>query len=345
MGSRAAAPTARVLALLMTLLLLSACADPGVVSAGAHGKPPKVRTDPKVRALVPKELRDRGRLVLATSAPYEPMEFFKNDNETLTGFDIDLGTAVGAAMGLRTKWRNTSFDSVIPGLRAGKYDGGMSGYSITHERLGSTDMVSYYLSGGGFLVKKGSGVRAGSFGALCGYRVAVKKGVSQAAALAQASKRCTAGGKQPIRILQIPDQNVVVLTMLSGRADVVAADKPQVEHAAEQSHGKLCVSSTYRTSHSIAGIAVPKGHKRLLRALRAAVDSLVDSGDYARIARRWGTGVPEKGAPPSADFKKLLAPWGVGQDGTISKSKVFTDPRQISGKDHYFHQPVRKGCV
>ena len=63
-----------------------------------------------------------------------------------------------------------------------------------------------------------------------------------------------------VLVLRIADQNVVVLTLSSGRSDVVLGDTPQLEWAAHKSNGKLCVAGTFRTAHSLAGIAVRNHH-------------------------------------------------------------------------------------
>jgi polar amino acid transport system substrate-binding protein len=327
-------------------LLLAACADPGSDSAppAAAQPAPAVAADPAVAAMVPRKLKDAGEIVFATNAPYAPLEYFAADNTTLVGYDVDLGNAIGAAMGLRVRWENISFDAIIPGLQAGRYDVGMAGFSVEQERLGAVDFVSYYLSGGGFLIKKGSGIKVGAFEELCGYRVAVQKGVSQVDALAHADEHCREQGKAAITIDQIPDQNVVVLNLQSDRADVAVGDKPQVEYAEKQAGGDLCVVSTYQTNHSIAGIAVPKGNADLTAALQAAINQLIQSGTYEAIGRSWNVGVPVPGATLSADYQQLATQWGVGPDGTVSESKTFTDPAQISGGHTYYFQPPRPGC-
>ncbi|MFI6680872.1 ABC transporter substrate-binding protein [Kribbella sp. NPDC050470] len=343
---------------LLLLTMAAGCADPTTVSdaastpdptSGSTGPSapatvPVTEADPEVEALVPAEMKKKGTLVFATNAPYPPLEYFKEDNKTLIGYDIDLGNAIGAAMGLKVEWKNISFDAIIPGLQAGKYDAGMAGFSIEHERLGTVDFVSYYLSGGGFLIKKGSGIKVGSFDDLCGYRVAVQKGVSQVDALVEASEHCVAEGKKAITVNQIPDQNVVVLNLASGRADVVVGDKPQVEYAAGHADG-LCVISTYQTGHSIAGIAVPKGKKDLTAALQASINHLIENGDYAQISKVWNTGVAVEGATLSDQYQKVSRPWGVGPDGTVNKSLVFTDPAAIPPGHTYYYQPVREGCA
>ncbi|AYN30591.1 extracellular solute-binding protein family 3 [Streptomyces albus] len=332
----------------LALVTLASCADPQSekpdVGKATDQKLPTVKTDPEVARLVPAAFKAKKKLVFATAGPNAPIVFYKGDNKTLTGYTIDLGNALGDAMGLNIEWKNISFDSVLPGLAAGRYDGAMSSFSIEHERLSSADFVSYYLSGGGFLIKKGSGIKVNAFEDLCGYRVSVKKGVSQVEALAEASRDCRARGEKPIKSLQFPESNAVVLALQSGRADVAVNDKPQMLYAAQQSHGELCVSSVYQTSHSIAGIAIQKGSP-LAKPLQAAVDSLLKSGAYEQISDIWGANVTKKGTALSEEYQKVAAPWGVGPDGRVVRSRIFTDPKQIKPGHAYYYQPLNKGCA
>lgn len=333
-------------------LVLTACADPDSEGPSekeqrvAEGKTlPTVEEVPEIAETLPADIREAGKLVMATNAPYPPLEFFDTDNKTLIGYDIDLGDAIGDVLGVKVEWKNISFDGIIPGLQADKYDAGMAGFSIESERLPAVDFVSYYLSGGGFLIKKGSGIEVSSFEDMCGLRVAVQKGVSQVEALQHASEHCEETGEEPIEISQIPDQNVVVLNLQSNRADVAVGDKPQVEYAAGHSDGELCVISTYQTQHSIAGIAVPKGNDELTAALQAAINELIETGDYAQISEFWGTGIAVEGATLSEEYEELSAPWGVGPDGTVKESLVFTDPSEIEPGHTYYYQPINPGCA
>ncbi|MBN6056746.1 ABC transporter substrate-binding protein, partial [Nonomuraea sp. RK-328] len=286
-------------------------------AAGAIGK------DDKLAAAVPAQIRARGTLVIGTNAPYAPLEFFGEDNKTLIGFDIDTGNALGQILGLKVEWKNTSFDNIIPGLEAGRYDIGIAGFGIEKERLGVVDFVSNYLSGGGFLVKKGSGVKVNDFkDTICGLRVGVQSGTTQVERLEKADAHCRGAGRKPVQIIRIPDQNQVVLTLSSGRADVVTADKPAVEWAAKQSEGAFCVTGTYRTPHSLSGIAVPKRNSALNPVLQAAMTKLLQEGHYRKIADKWGV-----------------------VDGAIEKSEIFTEPDQVQDGDQIFPQPIREGCA
>ena len=57
--------------------------------------------------------------------------------------DADLAKALGQVMGLKADVQNVTFDSIIPGLAAGKYDLGMSSFTDTKEREATVDFVTY----------------------------------------------------------------------------------------------------------------------------------------------------------------------------------------------------------
>ncbi|MBB3190505.1 transporter substrate-binding domain-containing protein [Halomonas cerina] len=76
------------------------------------------------------EVRD---IRIAVDVPYEPMEYRTPDGE-LTGFDIELGNALCAEIGIQCEWVVQGWDGIIPGLQARKYDAIMSSMTINEQR-------------------------------------------------------------------------------------------------------------------------------------------------------------------------------------------------------------------
>jgi len=71
--------------------------------------------DSKIAAEVPTKFKSK-TMVIATDATYAPNEFIGTNGKSIEGMDPDLGKALGAVMGVKVKFVNTSFDGIIPGL-------------------------------------------------------------------------------------------------------------------------------------------------------------------------------------------------------------------------------------
>ncbi|MCP1365629.1 transporter substrate-binding domain-containing protein, partial [Halomonas sp. BBD48] len=79
------------------------------------------------------QARDYDTVRFGVDVPYEPMEYRTPEGE-LTGFDIELGNALCAEMGIECEWIVQGWDGIIPGLMARKYDAIMSSMTINEER-------------------------------------------------------------------------------------------------------------------------------------------------------------------------------------------------------------------
>jgi len=63
-----------------------------------------------------------GILSVGIEIGYPPMEYYDNDGVTLAGFDIELTKALAEKIGLKVKYIDTSWEGILAGLSAGRYD-------------------------------------------------------------------------------------------------------------------------------------------------------------------------------------------------------------------------------
>jgi polar amino acid transport system substrate-binding protein len=251
-----------------------------------------VAKDPKIAAEVPKSIASKGTLTVAADATYAPNEFIASDGHTVLGMDADLATALAQAMGLKANVQNVTFDSIIPGLAANKYDLGMSSFTVTREREKTVDFVTYAIAGTSFFVKSAGGPNVKSLADLCGLKVAAERGTTQASDAQAQDKKCKAAGKPGVSVQVFPDQNAVNLALSSGRADVDMSDSPPAAYAVEQSNGQFKLTGK---QYGVAayGIAIPKGNG-LAKPVLDALKKLMADGTYQKIFTYWG--LVKKGA-------------------------------------------------
>lgn len=239
--------------------------------------------DAALSAKLPAAIRDKGTLTVAADATYPPNEFIGQDGKTVEGMDADLATALARAVGLKASVKNATFDSIIPGLAAQKYDLGMSSFTDTKEREKTVDFVTYFSAGTSFYVKAQGGPTVNALADLCGKTVAVEKGTTQQTDAEGQSKKCN-GGK--VTVLTFPDQNGANLALSSGRAQVGMADSPVAAYQVKQSEAQFkVVGQSYGTAPY--GIAIPKD-TAMAPVIKAALQYLIKNGDYAKILTKWG---------------------------------------------------------
>jgi len=113
--------------------------------------------------------------------------------------------ALASVMGLKSDVKNETFDSIIPGLSAKRYDLGMSSFTDTKAREKVVNFVTYFSAGTSFYTKAQGGPTVNSLADLCGLKVAVEKGTTQQADATAQSKKCTAAGKKPVSVSVFPD--------------------------------------------------------------------------------------------------------------------------------------------
>jgi len=265
---------------------LAACGSSSNNSTTATTNAAVPSVDKNVAALVPSAVKSKGTLSVAADATYPPNEFIGSDGKTVVGMDADLAKALAAVMGLKANVQNVTFDSIIPGLAAKKYDLGMSSFTDTKEREQTVDFVTYFSAGTSFYVKAQGGPTINTLADLCGHKVAVEKGTTQETDATAQNKKCTSGGKPGVQVLVFPDQNGANLALSSGRADVVMADSPVADYAVKKSNGQFKISGQ-RYGTAPYGIAIPK-NTGMAKPILAGIKALMADGKYAAILKTWG---------------------------------------------------------
>lgn len=283
-------------------VVLAGCGAGGDGSGGASASGtaiPVPAKDDALAAMVPAAVSADGKIVFGTDASYAPNEFTAPDGTTVIGMDVDLGNAVAEKLGLKPEFQNSTFDGIIPGITGKRYELGMSSFTITDERVGSVDMVSYFSAGTSLAVAKGNPDGITGADALCGRAVGVQTGTTQAKDIAARDKACTAAGKPAIAVTQLAAQSDVTLALASKRIVAMLADSPVVAYAVTTTEGALeIVGTPYDTAPY--GIVMAKNQGDYAKAVQGALQSLIGDGTYAAILKKWNV---DAGAIPTSEVK------------------------------------------
>lgn len=284
------------------LLTAAACgsSSDGGDTKNAAGVPKKdvvtqAKVDPAAVKLLPADIKERGSVTMAADLHYPPTSFLDSDNKTPIGYNVDIADLLGKTLGLKVTIKNVTFDSVIPGIAANRYDFTATNMSPTPERLKVLDMITYWSDGSSLMISKGNPLKLSMTdeSTLCGHKIAVMTGTTQQETyLPQISNDCKAAGKASVDAVVLPNVQAALTQLASKRIDGVFNDTPQLAWAAKQQPQAFeLFPEQYKKKEgdSIVALGVKKG-SQLGAALQAAMQSLMDNGAYKATLDKWGLG-------------------------------------------------------
>ena len=188
----------KLLSLVLALTLTCVC----ILSFASCGKKGKTL----------EEVKAAGKLVIATSPDFPPFENLDEDGKVV-GIEVDIMKLICAALGVEMVLEQVDFESVLPGVKATKYDCGMSGITVTESRQKNmlfTD--SYCLAAQSIVVKEDSTIE--SKADLAGKKVSVQTGTT-------AEEFCMKNGYTVSAFQTNPDAE---LELINGRVDAWVID-------------------------------------------------------------------------------------------------------------------------
>lgn len=277
-------------------LLLTGCGDQ-TGSKDAGGDSTSKSTAPLADKL-PQAIRDKGVIKVGSDIAYAPVEF-KDESGKTVGIDPDLADAMGKQLGVKFEFENGTFDTLLGGLRSDRYDIAMSAMTDTKDRQEGVDsatgkkvgegvdFVDYFTAGVSIYTNKGDDQGIKTWADLCGKKLVVQRGtVSHDLAKAEA-KKCPTG--KTIAIEAFDNDQQAQTRLRAGGADAGSSDFPVAAYAVKTSGGGNDFQIVGEQVEAAPyGIAVAKDDTQLRDALQAALDAIIENGEYQKVMDKWG---------------------------------------------------------
>ena len=210
-------------------------------------------------------------VTVATSPDFPPFESL--DGSEVVGIEVDILQAITEKLGMEMKLEQMDFESVIPGVQAGKFDIGMSGITITEDRQKNCDFTQpYFLASQAIVVTPDSDITCKAD--LEGKTVSVQTGTT-------AEEYCMENGYE---VLAFAANNDAAAALTSGKAAAWVVDNEVgVALAAQQG---LVVLDEAMTSEPYA-FAFAKD-SALTAQFDEALGELLADGTVAAIFEKYG---------------------------------------------------------
>ena len=212
---------------------------------------------------------------------------YVDENGKITGLAPQLVEAAAQVMGLKTDMQLTTFDALIPGLDSDRIDV-IASIGDFKERQAQASFIDYLNAGTAILGAKGfEKDEVKDLLDLCGARLGYIKGSQQQGQLESAAAKCAAEGKPAMAETGYASSAAAILAVQSGQADGAYLDLPAVAYNVKQHPAVF--KNLYTTPKPVVyGVVFSKKDPELQAAFKAALDKLVDNGEYKRLLEAYG---------------------------------------------------------
>jgi arginine/ornithine transport system substrate-binding protein len=218
-------------------------------------------------------------LRIAFDVPYEPFEY-KDENGELTGFEVDLATAMCEEMKADCKFVIQAWDGMIPGLVARKFDLIMSSMSITAERAERVLFSEpYYNTPGGWFGPNSFDTDVTDMDAMKGKTVGVQRGTTMDTFVTEEMTGV-------VTIKRYTTADDMVLDLEGQRLDAVFLDYPVGEQTVLTKDGFKEIGEQVKLGQGV-GVAMRKRDKAVAEAVNAALRKLKEDGTYDAIMKKY----------------------------------------------------------
>ena len=228
-----------------------------------------------------KYIKDKGRLVVGLDDTFAPMGFRDKDDK-LVGFDIDLARAVGKELDIKIKFRPIDWDAKESELKSKKIDCIWNGMSATKERQKSMALSNKYLNNKIVIMSYDKGLNVTKASQLKNYNVGTQAG-SAALDTLKANKDYDSFQD---KVKEYKSYDDAMLDMKAGRIDCIVIDEVLGEYKNNKSDQKMYLSD-YNFGDDYYAIGFRKSDTELRDKVNDAIKAVIDSGEAAKISKKW----------------------------------------------------------
>ena len=224
------------------------------------------------------DVQDAGTLVVGTEGTYRPFTFHDASGE-LTGYDVEIVTAVADKLGVKPKFQETQWDAIFAGLDAGRFDIIANQVSINDEREAKYELSDPYTVSPGVVIVSSDNTDIDSLKSLSGKTTAqsLSSNWYELAEANGAKVESVEGWAQAVALLE------------QGRVDATINDKLTFldYKATDADKAKSLKIAAETDDPSRNAFVVKKGETALVEAVNDALDELRADGTLAEISDKY----------------------------------------------------------
>lgn len=223
------------------------------------------------------EIQESGVLTVGTEGTYKPFTYHEGGAGDLTGYDVEVITAVAEKLGVEPEFEETQWDAIFAGLEAGRFDVIANQVSITPEREESYSFSDPYTYSNGVIVTAADNSEITSFEDLEGKTTAqsLTSNWYELAEESGANIEAVEGWAQSVTLLE------------QGRVDATINDELTFLDYQNSTPNDAIKIAAETEDQSRSALAFRQGSDELVEAVNAALEELRADGTLAEISEKY----------------------------------------------------------
>ena len=217
---------------------------------------------------------ESGTLTIGTEGTYRPFSYHADGSGDLTGYDVEVATAVADQLGVTAKFEETQWDAIFAGLEAGRFDTIANQVSITPEREAAYAFSAPYTYSTGVIVVPSDNTSITSFDSLNG----------KTTAQSLTSNWYTLATESGATVQSVEGWAQSVALVEQGRVDATVNDKLTYLDYKKQTGASGLKIAAETTDRSESAFAFAQGGTALADAVTDALATLSADGTLATIS-------------------------------------------------------------
>jgi glutamate transport system substrate-binding protein len=241
-------------------------------------------------------IQEKGEITIGVKFDVPPFGFQNPQTNEVEGFDVEMGKAVAARLGVEPKFIEAISDNRIPFLQDGTADVILSTMTINEERTGEIDFSDpYFIARGRVLVPEDSDITG--VADLAGKNVCTALGSTYEANLKE---------QAPEAKLRLVDSYSECLELIqNGAVDAVSTDDVILTGMIIQDDTLKLVGD--ELTQEPYGAGIKKGETQVVDFVNETFQGLKDDGTWTELFDTWiGKYTGEQGEPPTISVDEAV---------------------------------------
>ncbi|OSI18937.1 amino acid ABC transporter substrate-binding protein [Neisseria dentiae] len=262
----------------MAAFVLAACGNEGASSSASAPAASAPQTQAAAGSLL-ERINNKGTVTVGTEGTYAPFTYH-DESGKLTGYDVEVTRAVAEKLGIQIEFKETQWDAMLAGLKAGRFDMVANQVSLTTpERRATFDKSADYSYSGPMAVDRKDDNRIKT--------LADVKGLSAAQTLS--SNYGEMAQKAGAKIVPVDGMAQALTLVQQKRADFTFNDSlALLDYMKKNPDSGLKTAWTASAEEKLgAGFIVNKNNDEALAKISGAVEELRQDGTLKKLGEQF----------------------------------------------------------